>query len=308
MIITKIEKIKLNDIVWVNITNPDEYAMRKLYRKYKFHHLDLEDCLSEIQRPKIDEYDKYLFIVLHLPVEFGRTKTIIQSEVNIFIGQNYFITINKGNKGLNDLFENCKKKKKLKEEFMGKGTGYLLYKVVDDLFTDCFPLLDDLSKDINELEKTAFDIKHQKDMLADILMTKKDLINFRRIIVSQRALIAQLEHKNKKFLPENLEVYFDDVVDKVEKIWNNLENVKDLVESLQDTNESLISHNINNVMKVLTVFSVTMLPLTFITGLYGMNLNNLPLAQHPMSFFIVAGIMGGIVSIMLLFFKYKKWL
>ena len=304
----KVSKTKFEGIEWVNIEHPEIKTMESLARKYKFHHLDIEDCFSEIQRPKIDEYDNYLFIVLHLPTEMGRERRIVQSELNIFIGQDFFITISKGNKALREIFEYCKKKKSAREELMASGTGYLLYKVVDDLFSDCFPMMDRLSKEMNDMEKSAFDITNQKDMLGDILVLKKDLINFRRIIVPQRALIAQLEHKNKKFLPENLEVYFDDVVDKIEKIWNNLENLKELVESLQDTNESLISHNINNVMKVLTIFSVVMLPLTFLTGLYGMNLNDLPFAESSASFLIVSGMMLGVVVTMLLFFKYKKWL
>jgi magnesium transporter len=304
----KVSKTKLEGITWVNIEFPQLKTMESLARKYKFHHLDIEDCFSEIQRPKIDEYDNYLFIVLHLPTEAGRGRRIVQGEINVFIGQDFFITVSKGNKALREIFENCKKKKSVKEELMGNGTGYLLYKMLDDLFSDCFPMMDRISKDMNDMEKSAFDIKNQKDMLGDILVLKKDLINFRRIIVPQRALIAQLEHKNKKFLPGKLEVYFDDVVDKIEKIWNNLENLKELVESLQDTNESLISHNINNVMKVLTIFSVIMLPLTFVTGLYGMNLGDLPFAGSAVSFPIVSGIMLGIVGIMLAFFKYKKWL
>lgn len=306
MPITK--KIKFENIEWINIDTPDKECLDNLRAKYRFHHLDIEDCLSEIQRPKIDEYDRYLFIVLHLPTETGRGRRIVQSEVNIFIGQDFFITISKNNRAIQEIFEKCRKKKNTRKDFMEKGAGYLLYKVIDDLFTDCFPMLDSLSKDMNEMEKAAFDIANQKDMLGDILLLKKDLINFRRIIVPQRALMAQLEHKNKKFLPENLELYFDDIVDKIEKIWNNLENLKELVESLQDTNESLISHNINNVMKVLTIFSVVMLPLTFLTGLYGMNLNDLPFATHPYSFMIVAGMMLGVVFVMLIFFKYKKWL
>ncbi|MBU1992591.1 magnesium/cobalt transporter CorA [Patescibacteria group bacterium] len=304
----KVERTQHTGYTWTHIEDPDERAMENLRKRHKFHHLDMEDCLSEIQRPKIDEYENYLFIVLHLPVETGRDGRVAQSEVNVFIGQDYLITINKGNKYLREIFENCKKRKKRKEEFMAKGNGYLLYKIVDELHSSCFPLLDHLSKTINEMEKGAFDIQNQKDMLADILVTKKNLINFRRIITPQRTLIAQLEHKNKKFLPENLEVYFDDVVDKIEKIWSNLENLTELAESLQDTNESLISHNINNVMKVLTIFSVIMLPLTFLTGLYGMNLETLPFASSNLSFLIVTGMMVGVAVIMLAFFKYKKWL
>ena len=115
------------------------------------------------------------------------------------------------------------------------------------------------------------------------------------------------EHKNKKFLPESLEVYFDDVLDKVEKIWNNLENLKELIESLQDTNESIISHTTNNVIKTLTVFSVVMLPLNLLAGLYGMNVE-LPGGAQPAMFFYISGGMAALLLLMLVFFKIKRWI
>jgi magnesium transporter len=123
----------------------------------------------------------------------------------------------------------------------------------------------------------------------------------------QRTILAQLEHKNKKFLPENLDVYFDDIVDKIERMWNSLENLQELVISLQETNESIISHNTNNIIKVLTLFSVIMLPLTFVTGFYGMNVDGLPFAANPLATEFVSGVLIGVILIMIIYFRYKKW-
>ncbi len=190
---------------------------------------------------------------------------------------------------------------------MGSGSGFLLYEIIDQLYSAAFPMLDKIEKSVTSLERDVFSLSEQHDMLKDILVLKKNIITFRRIIAPQRTVIAQIEHKNKKFLPDSLEIYFDDVVDKVEKIWNNLESLKDLIESLQDTNESIISHTTNNVIKILTVFSVVMLPLTFLTGLYGMNVA-LPMADKNGVFLILAGTMVGIVLLMLGLFKYKRWI
>ncbi|MFH1283972.1 MAG: magnesium/cobalt transporter CorA [Candidatus Peregrinibacteria bacterium] len=308
---SKIEKIKSRKapFTWISITNPDTRATAYLKKTYKFHHLDLEDCLSkESERSKIDEYENYLFIVLHIPVVQGRKKTVKSSEIYIFIGQNFVVTIHRNDPIIEKLFETCKKKKKIRENYMDKGSGYFLYMIIDDLFESGFPTLDDLGKQLNELEVDVFESDYSKDRLKDILMLKKDIINFRRIIMPQRAIIAQLEHKNKKFLPENLDVYFDDIVDKIEKIWNRLENLQELAVSLQDTNESILSHNTNNVIKILTIFSVIMLPLTFITGFYGMNIINLPLAEHPLAFPVITGILIGIVVTMISYFRYKRWI
>lgn len=303
-------KFTQNGLTWVSINNPTEKEMASLKRTYKFHRLDLEDCLSETQRPKIDDYDNYLFIVLQTAKRRGRKikGQVTTDEIDIFIGQNFVVTVHNNNPLLNKVFEKCKSSKKTKEEYMGKGSGYFLYMIVDDIFEAGFPLLDDLSKQVNDLEVEVFDRDYSRDRLKDILLLKKDVINFRRIIMPQRAIIAQLEHKNKKFLPDNLDIYFDDIVDKIEKMWNSLENLQELTSSLQETNESIISHNTNNVIKILTVFSVIMLPLTFITGFYGMNVQGLPFAQSGQSVNIISGIFIAVVLSMVGYFRYKKWI
>jgi magnesium transporter len=304
-----IEKIIFEKkLTWISINNPDEKAMKFLHKKYKFHHLDLEDCLSEIERPKIDEYENYLFVVLQIPGNAKRKKYIVNSEIDIFIGQNFVITLHKDNNTVDNLFRDCKKRKKVREEYMGKGSGYLLYMIINDLFESRFPVMDALSRQITQMEGEVFDRDFSHDYLKDILALKKDIINFRRIIMPQRSIIAQLEHKNKKFLPEKLDVYFDDIVDKIERMWNNLENLKELVASLQETNESIISHNTNNVIKILTLISVVMLPLTFVTGFYGMNVVGLPLAEHSSATFYVSGVILAVAISMIAYFRYKKWL
>jgi len=303
-----INTITQGKLVWHNIVNPTEKSVDFLSKKYKFHHLDLEDCLSNIQRPKIDEYDKYMFIVLHFPYYDKVTNSIQTDEINLFIGNSYLITLSPGNRVLNGFFNRIKRSKKLKEKYMGSSSGYLLYSMIDEMFAACFPLLDSLSETMKDIESVVFELENPKDMLKDILSLKKDIINFRRIIIPQRMIVPQLEHKNKKFLSEDLDVYFDNVVDKVEKIYNNLETLSEIITSLNQTNESILSHNTNNIIRVLTVFSVVMLPLTVITGFYGMNVVGLPAAQHPLAAFIVIGILVSVVVTMLSFFKFKRWM
>ncbi len=303
----KTTQVKHGKITWIDITNPTEKDTAKLEKKYKFHELDLEDCLSENQRSKIDEYDDYLFIVMHFPHYDKRRKRIVTEEIDCFIGQDYLITLHDGGlKTMDRLLAKCKKKDYSKE-YMDQGTGYFLYIMIRELFDDSFPLVDDMERSVTAIERDLFEEDTERDMVRDILWLKKDVINFRRIISPQRAVIAQLEHKNKKFLPGNLEVYFDDVVDKIEKIWSNLENLKELTETLQDTNEVLISHQTNKIIKILTVFSVVLLPLTLITGFFGMNVP-LPYSQGSLaSIWITIG-MFVIVLVMMVFFKWRRWL
>ena len=292
----------------MDVQNPSPALLEKLKGSYGFHELDVEDCLSEHQRAKIDEYDDYLFIILHIPYYDKRKGRIVSEEVDIFIQAGMMITVHWGGlKVLTDMFEKAQSSAAFKKEVMSHGSGFLLYEVVDQLYSSAFPILDKIERNVTGLEKDVFSLSQQHDMLREILNTKKNIITFRRLIAPQRTVIAQIEHKNQKFLPDSLEIYFDDVVDKVEKMWSSLENLKDLIESLQDTNESIISHTTNNVIKILTIFSVVMLPLTFLTGLYGMNVS-LPLAGNDSVFFLIAGVMVGVVGVMLGYFKFRRWI
>lgn len=303
-----VKQIQFEKLTWIDVEDPSLEVLKDLKEKYGFHDLDVEDCLSENQRPKVDEYDDYLFVILHIPCFDKRRQHVVEEEVDIFIKNNLLITVHWGTlKSLTDMFDSCETKESSRKEFMGLSSGYLLYELVDQLFTSAFPILDSLENGVTALEKLAFFSEQQRDMLKEILNVKKNIIMFRRIITPERTVIAQIEHKNKKFLPDTLEVYFDDILDKVEKIWSRLENLKELIESLQDTNESIISHATNDVIKTLTVFNVVMLPLNLVAGMYGMNIG-LPLANHEYMFFILMGVMLAILGSMLIFFKFKRWI
>ena len=303
--------IKCDNNQWLNIIDPHEEDILKLKRKYKFHLLDLEDCLSESQRPKIDEYKDYLFIVLQFPYYNKRTRHIATEQVNIFIGQNYLITLHNGHLSeLDDIFSKCKKSVKTRKELFGKSTGYLLYSIISRLYASSFSFNDKVQRNLKRIEQEIFESAQVKDQLFEIMVTKKNIITLRKILLPQRTVIATLEHKQKRFLPGHLEVYFDDVVDQIERLWSILETQKEVIESLEDTNESLLSHKLNNTMRILTVFSAIMLPLTFLTGLFGMNvqlpfLNAMEMIEN---FWTIVTIMIVTAVLMTAVFRWKKWL
>jgi magnesium transporter len=308
-----LNEIKYKKNRWINLEQPSKEELDALGKKYKFHELDLEDCLEERERPKIDEYDKYLFIILQFPTYNKRHHRFDTEQLNIFIGQNYLITVHNGKfKALNEVFESCKNSLKTRKVFFSEkaGTGYLLYEIISVLFNAIFPVTDKIQLSIKQIEDKIFESKHAKDELFNIMILKKNVITLRKIILPQRSVVAALEHKQRRFLPEDLEIYFDDVVDQIESIWNILGTQKEVVESLEDTNESLLSHNINLTMRTLTVFSAIMLPLTFLTGLFGMNVK-LPFAEamsEIQNFWFIIWIMIGTVALMFGMFKWKKWL
>lgn len=296
---------------WINLVNPDEKKTTTLNKKYRFHRLDLEDCLQGSQRPKIDEYERYLFIILQFPIYNKRHRRFDTEQLNIFIGQNYLITIHDNNLPIiNKIFDKCKRAPKYRASLFGESTGYLLYEIIKALFESVLPITDRIEKSLKKIEEDIFESSHPKDQLFNIMLVKKNIISLRKIMLPQRSVVAALEHKQKRFLPENLVIYFDDIVDQIEKIWSILETQKEVIESLEDTNESLLSHNINSTMKTLTVFSVIMLPLTFLTGLFGMNVK-LPflLAMDRIDhFWGIILVMASLGLVMFGVFKWKKWL
>ncbi|MDD4351604.1 MAG: magnesium transporter CorA family protein [Candidatus Gracilibacteria bacterium] len=306
----QLKKVITPKCSWYYLTEKDQKSISFLRRKFKFHELDLEDCLSDTERPKLDVYDKYLFLVLFVPMYNKEDKRIISRGVRIFVGKDYLVTLHSGAlKPLDKLFTEAKRKNE-KEYYFSKGPGFLLYEIITQLYQYCFPILDKVGANLNEIEKDLFveeENTELRDMLRDIARINRNIIVFRRIMLPQRSVIMRLEHSQLEFLPQDWTVYFGDISDQIEKIWDILISYKELIESLKDTNETLISHRINNVMKILTIFSVTILPLTFITGLYGMNVT-LPFGNEPLAFWKLAGSMLALLALMLLFFKRKRWL
>jgi magnesium transporter len=298
-----------NAITWTNITKATATDMEQLRQQFPFFHpLDLEDCLSATERPKIDEYDNYLFIVMHFPVFNKATRRLGRSEVDVFVGRGFLVTVSDGTlKPLAEDFENSEIDEGIRGQFMGRGSYYLLYMLIDDLVDYCFPILDKENHNVLDIEERIFDV-NAREMVREISILRRNLLNFRSTIKPQMKIITSLERKDWEFLRGDLEVYWGDVSDHAVQIWERLEDLWEVVEGLSTTLESLTSQRINEVMKVLTIFSVIMLPLSVISGIYGMNLRQLPLASHPLSFAIIIGIMASIVVGMLAYFSRKGWL
>ncbi|MDA1208617.1 MAG: magnesium transporter CorA family protein [bacterium] len=296
------------DITWHDDGNPSEKDLLELQSRYGFHELDIEDCLSEHERPKVEEYDDYLFLVFHIPYLNKKTGRIFKEEVNIFLGQNFLATLHRGNLPLIDkLWNQLDTSEEKAKEYLGPGTGFFLYELMSQFFEDVFPLVDTITKHLRVIEDRLFENDEQVNLLREIMTLKRNIITMRSILLPQRTLIGTLEHKNKKFVSDELALYFDDTLDAIERQWALLDTAKELSEALQDTHEGWLSNRTNAVVKVLTIFSVTMLPLTVITGLYGMNVS-LPYADSPHAFLGIMGLLLLVTGIMLGFFAKKRWL
>jgi magnesium transporter len=302
-----VEVVERDGLRWINIERPGPVDQAWLEEHFEFHPLDYEDVRSRNQRPKIDEYDDYLFIVLHFPVfdkQVGRLNT---GELDVFVGPDFLITLPKVPlQPVEYLFERCRTSEQAREELFSKGSGYLLYKVVDNAFDYCFPMLRKVGNKLDRLENEIFEGRSQ-EVVRDISNVKQEIINFRKIIRPQRPVLRDLERTKQRYMAEDLEIYFDDIIDASERIWDMLENYKEVVEALEDTNESVISHRVNDVLRVLTVISVTLLPLTLIASVFGMNVH-VPGEGSVPAFWIIVACMVGLLGGMLGFFRRRGWL
>ena len=303
-----LETVTWGDLTWVNIEPPTERETEYLAQNYPFHPLDLDDCLSRIQRPKIDEYKDYLFLVFHFPVFNKETRVISASQLSVFIGEKYLITLHKGElKPLVKLFRDCELNEDTREENFSQGTGYLLYRIVDRLVDYCLPIISKISANIEKTEDNIFASRGLPRAIGDISMLRRDVIAFRRIIWPMRAVIASLEPKIRRFTTMDLAVYFGDMIDHVDKIWDALDEFKEIIEGLNDAHDSLATNRTSEVMRMLTIIATILLPLTVVASLYGMNIP-LPFQESAYSLAFVLVIWVVIVTCMLYFFRRHRWI
>jgi magnesium transporter len=303
----RISEVSASGLTWVHVERPGQLEASELADRFGFHELDVEDVLSKRQRPKIDEYPAYLFVVLHFPIYDKTIQRLNAAELDVFLGQDFLITLpNAELLPVSRLFDRCDNDPELAAELFSKGSGYLLYHVLDDLFDYCFPILDKIGHKLDSIEDEMFEGRAE-EIVRDISNAKQEIISYRKIIKPERATLRLLERHTQRFLAEDLELYFDDIVDASERIWDLLENYKEVVEGLESTNESVISHKQGDVLRVLTVIATIMLPLTLVTGIFGMNVA-VPGESDIHAFWAIFGIIGALGLGMLGYFHWKKWL
>jgi len=304
-----LESLTWGDLTWVNIEKPTERETEYLAQNYPFHPLDLDDCLSRIQRPKIDEYKDYLFLVFHFPVFNKEARLTAPSQVSVFIGKDYLITLHKGElKPLVKLFRECQLDEESRQENFSHGSGYLLYRIVDRLVDYCLPILNKIGDNIERTEDNIFASSRVPRAIEDLSLLRRDVISFRRTIWPMRAVIGSLEPKVRRFTDMDMVVYFGDMVDHVDKIWDGLDGYKEIIEGLNATYDSLATHRTNEVMRMLTIIATILLPITVVASIFGMNIPLGPFGNSAYSFLYVFLICLAIIGGMLYFFRRQHWI
>jgi len=307
----RVQTISQGKLTWVYIEKPTEAEAQYLAETYGFHPLEIDDVLSRAQRPKLDEDDDHLFIVMQFPV-FNKTNRITRpSEVDIFIGENYVVTVHCSGdlRPLSKFFQECQTRDESRAAYLGRSSGYLLYHIIDRLVNYCFPILNRITENIENLEDLVF-TESVPETVRSISLLRRDLISFRRVIRPQISVIETLEQEDYPFFKEEQEVYFGDIADQFRKIWDGLEDCKEVVDGLYETSNWFTSHRIQEIMRVLTIITVILAPLTLLSGIYGMNVPLPGGAERGSmaSFLGILALMSATGIAMLAFLRHRHWI
>ena len=306
----RINTISYGNLRWVNIERPTEVETEYLAHNFPFHMLELDDCLSRIQRPKIDhdEEDNYLFMVYHFPVFHKEAQVTTASQVSVFLGRDYLVTLHEGElKPLLAFFRDCDANENTRQEVMSHSPSYLLYHILDRLVTSCFPILNKIGNNIEQVEDGIFE-ENARGTVRKLSILWKDVISYQRMIKPQTEVFESLEKSELLIIKEDADVYFGDLADHNRKIMDSLDEYKEWITGLNDNISTLTSFRINQVMRLLTVISVILLPLTLVAGVLGMNVNLGSVGDSSYSVIAILGLMLIIVACMLFFFRSKRWI
>lgn len=294
---------------WINIVSAGKAEINYLRKNYSFDLSHLRSIAASVlsQRPLIFKGSKYLFLILHFPAfKDGR---IIAGEVDFFIGHGFLVSAHNNNlPALNKFFDISKKDPNSLMAYSVESSAVLLNEILGRLIDECYGLLDENSIEIQHVEELIFS-EHQKDAVEKILLLRRNIINIRKIMQNHKNILKQLSDMHSSLVDRvEMKKIYTRLVDDSKRLWETLDNQKEMIEILNDTNESLTNNQMNSIMKTLTIFSVIVFPLSLMAGIFGMNAINMPLVNNNNGFWLILMFMGIGSLGMVLFFKKKRWI
>lgn len=302
--------LEWNGLRWIHVEQAGADEATWLADEFGFEHSDLDDVIARRrQRPKVDDRGDYLFLVLRFPRFHKDVGRIRAAELHAFVRDGLVVTIpDEPLKPLIGLWSRCDAEDRVRQGLMTHGSGFLLHGIVDAMYEYCFPILDKIGFKLDSVEDRIFD-GHNDALTREIFDVKQEIISFRKIFKPLGQTLGLVRATAQRYTDEPLAARFAETADKSERIWDTLENYKEVAESLESTNEALLAHRLNDIIKILTMLSAVMLPLSVIAGIYGMNVSFLPFAHHPylslaFPLFLMVLLAGGL----LIWFKRQRWL
>jgi len=298
-------KIGKNKVRWINITGLSEInIIEKIGELFNLHPLVLEDILNPNQRPKFEDYEDYIFIVLKILIWNQEDEIFETEQISFILGINFVISFLEQESNIfNPIIERIQFKK---GRIRGMNADYLIYALIDVIVDDYFIILEIIGENIEEIEDKL--IKNpEPEVLQSIYQLKRNSIDVRKSIWPLREVINKLLRVQSNLISDELQIYTRDLYDHVFRISDLLENYRDIIFGMLDMYLSSVSNRMNEIMKVLTIISTIFIPLSFLAGFYGMNFLYMPELKSPISYPILILVMILIVFIMVMFFRKRKW-
>ena len=289
--------------IWIDLFEPEMADYDALQAVFHFHPLAIEDCHSNIQRPKIDDYGGYIFMAFHgLNLAEGKDP-LDMVELDMFLGPNFLVTVRYDRLfSIKDVQERVRKN----PEILRRGPDVVLHAVVDRMVDYYFDLLQRLDEQMDGIEDRLFE-GATRSVLQEILDLKRTIMALRRVAGPQREIMNQIARGDCPMVQESTRYYYRDVHDHLLRIADSLDAYRDMIGTAMDTYMTLLSNRTNDIMKVLSIIATIMLPLSLITGFFGMNFREFPGLSYPYAIWIVVGAMVVLAGIMLVYFRRKGW-
>lgn len=297
-----------HSLLWVDMVDPTDFESESLVEIFNFHPLAIEDCLSDHSEPKLDDYEEYLFLVMHavnmIKNEDIGEEELTTSEVNIFVGKNYVVTFhNSAIKTIDDVKELARRRP---DSYMGSGADKLLHAILDHMVDHYQPLIHLYDEKIDKLEEEIFN-RPSADYLSVLMQVKQDIFHLRRFIAPQRDTINYLT-RDHDFIQEHNMMYFRDVYDHLHRLYRICEGFHETLNSILQCYFSYSSHKLNEAVKHMTVLATLSMPVVVVASVYGMNFANMPELDWKFGYLFAIGLMFTISASVLIWMKVKKWL
>ncbi|MDQ7814814.1 MAG: magnesium transporter CorA family protein [Patescibacteria group bacterium] len=289
--------------VWLHLENNTSKEAEYLRKRYDYHPIDLKEILPPLQRPKLVLRDDYLFMILLFPIFNRFDGTIRTSEVDFFISPNRLVTVNADKiPSINYLYRQFGQRSEGKVEIAG-----ILHDLLSALLESVFPMLVHISQDIDDVEKHLFN-GNQREVISELLRIKTNIVNTRKAMQGQQKVIHALMDEGAQMVRiYNMHEYYERLVEYTREIWDMLDVQRDTINALHEAHAAYLSNKTGEIMKLLTIFSVVIFPITFVATLFAMDVSGIPFHDDPFGFYKVLGLISIVILMMVLFFKKKKW-
>jgi magnesium transporter len=304
-----IRTITWQNMTWVDIVPPTETAIKYLEEHYHFQQLALEDCLSHRQISKMDVFPHHLFFVFHFNHYNKNTRISTKRQWSAFVGDDFIVTVHTGDlKPLVELFRECQTNAQSLQEYLGNGSGYLLYRIIDRAIDSYFPVMDKILSLLEKVEDRVFD--ENTEATTELSVLRRDIITQRMVMFPTRTLLIEMRNRLKVYSRVELAENYDDLIDHLNKICQTLDECKEVVEVFKDADYTLATQHLNRVVRILNIFATIVLPFLAISSLYGMNVA-LPggLERGSLTtFLILFAVMILLTICMLFYFRRRHWI